>query len=171
MARLVAKEHQTMEPSVPPVPPPPTPASPFEQIRDVEHLRVLSICHYVLAGLAAMGGCVPILHLGMGIAMVNEAFGSGRQAPPAFLGWIFIAVAGVLMVALWIMAILLFLAARNLALHRRPTFCFVVACICCLQVPLGTILGVFTILVLSRPSVKALFEPSDRPLGSAPIEG
>ena len=34
---------------------------------------------------------------------------------------------------------------------------FVVACILCLNVPIGTALGVFTILVLVRPTVKDLF--------------
>lgn len=38
------------------------------------------------------------------------------------------------------------------------TFVFVMACVQCANVPFGTALGVFTILVLQRPSVKALFE-------------
>jgi hypothetical protein len=33
-----------------------------------------------------------------------------------------------------------------------------VAALCCAFFPFGTVLGVFTILVLVRPSVKALFE-------------
>jgi hypothetical protein len=32
-----------------------------------------------------------------------------------------------------------------------------VACVSCVFMPIGTILGVFTILVLSRPSVKSAF--------------
>jgi hypothetical protein len=34
---------------------------------------------------------------------------------------------------------------------------FVTACLSCMNVPIGTALGVFAILVLNRPSVKALF--------------
>jgi hypothetical protein len=34
----------------------------------------------------------------------------------------------------------------------------VIAIITCLSVPLGTALGVFTLIVLARPSVKQLFE-------------
>jgi len=37
-------------------------------------------------------------------------------------------------------------------------FCLIVAGIICIFMPLGTILGVFTIIVLVRPSVKAMFE-------------
>ena len=37
-------------------------------------------------------------------------------------------------------------------------YCFVVAAIECILIPFGTVLGVFTIIALSRPSVKVLFE-------------
>ena len=37
-------------------------------------------------------------------------------------------------------------------------YCIVIAAICCLSVPLGTILGIFTIIVLQRDTVKALFD-------------
>jgi hypothetical protein len=48
------------------------------------------------------------------------------------------------------------------------------ACVACLSVPLGTVLGVFTIIVLMRPSVKALFaevRDSAAPNGSREAEG
>ena len=48
-------------------------------------------------------------------------------------------------------------AARSLALCKRYSFALV-ACIECLFVPFGTILGVFTIVALSRESMKASFE-------------
>jgi hypothetical protein len=54
-------------------------------------------------------------------------------------------------------AICILIAGRSLAKHTRYWFAFVVACIECLFIPFGTILGVFTIIVLSRDSVKELF--------------
>jgi hypothetical protein len=39
------------------------------------------------------------------------------------------------------------------------TICFVMACGECMFMPFGTVLGVFTILVLNRQSVKGLFAP------------
>ena len=50
------------------------------------------------------------------------------------------------------------LAGWWLAKRKHYWFCFVVACLACAFSPLGTVLGVFTIIVLLRPSVKALFE-------------
>ena len=49
------------------------------------------------------------------------------------------------------------LAGRYLARRERYTFCLVVAGVECMFMPFGTVLGVFTIIVLSRPSVKDLF--------------
>jgi hypothetical protein len=77
--------------------------------------------------------------------------------PPEFLGWIF-AVLGSLFFLIGIaMAICILIAGRSLALRKRYSFPFVMACIECLLIPFGTILGVFTIVVLSRESVLGLF--------------
>ena len=54
---------------------------------------------------------------------------------------------------------LIFLAGRFLAQRRHHTFCVTMAAVQCLFMPFGTILGVFTIVVLNRPSVKQLFAP------------
>jgi len=55
------------------------------------------------------------------------------------------------------MAICILIAGRSLALRKRYSFALVIACIECLFVPFGTILGVFTIVALSRESVRGLF--------------
>jgi hypothetical protein len=41
---------------------------------------------------------------------------------------------------------------------RTLRFCFVLAVFTCLNFPLGTALGVFAIVVLNRPAMKALFQ-------------
>ena len=41
---------------------------------DRDHLRTLSICHYVLGGLCFVIGCFPMIHLVIGIAIVTGAF-------------------------------------------------------------------------------------------------
>lgn len=126
--------------------------------QDLEHLRLLSIFHYVVAGLAALVGCLPIFHLTVGIAMVAGAFpNDSGPPPPPVLGWLFIVIAGAVMAFYWALAIGLLVAGRCLALRRRYLFCMVVAGIGCIFMPFGTVLGVFTLLVLLRPSVKELF--------------
>jgi hypothetical protein len=58
--------------------------------------------------------------------------------------------------------------------RKRRKFYIVIAAICCAVFPLGTPLGVFTILVLSRPEVKAMFQQQaadGHPQASVPRSG
>lgn len=56
-----------------------------------------------------------------------------------------------------VFAAFVFTAGRFLARHRRYSFCLTMAGAECIFVPFGTVLGVFTIIVLMRESVKQLF--------------
>jgi hypothetical protein len=78
---------------------------------------------------------------------------------PELFGWIFIVVAAAMMLFYWALAVLLFVAAGRLRERRGHTFCLVVAGLSCLFQPLGMVLGVFTFIVLLRPSVREAFEP------------
>jgi hypothetical protein len=81
----------------------------------------------------------------------------GEDLPPEFLGWIFAVLGSLLFLIGIAMAICILVAGRSLALRKGYSFALVMACIECLFVPFGTILGVFTIVVLSRESVRGLF--------------
>jgi hypothetical protein len=48
-------------------------------------------------------------------------------------------------------------AGYFLAKRKNHMFCLVMAGVSCIFMPFGTVLGVFSIIVLSRPSVKELF--------------
>ena len=81
------------------------------------------------------------------------------------IGWIFIVVASVIILVGWSLAIAILFAGRCLARRTHYMRCFVVAAIECIFMPFGTVLGVFTIIVLSRPSVKILFQAEDASQG------
>ncbi|MBM3860164.1 MAG: hypothetical protein FJ395_10995 [Verrucomicrobia bacterium] len=127
--------------------------------QDADQLRLLSIFHYIAAGLAALFACLPVIHLVLGIFMVAcpEKMGGPKNPPPAFLGWFFIIFAACFIAAGWAFAACLLAAGRCLSKHRHYMYCMVMAGIGCMFVPFGTVLGVFTIIALMRPSVKALF--------------
>ena len=129
--------------------------------QDLEHLRLLSIFHYVMAGLSALMGCVPIIHMGIGLMIVfspdTMSGGRGAAGPPPAFGWFFIFFSGAMILFGWTLAVCSFLSARSLTRRTRYMFCIVVAGVQCLLMPVGTVLGVFTIIVLNRPSVKARF--------------
>jgi hypothetical protein len=136
--------------------------------QDNEHLRLLAIFHYVVAGLAALFSLFPLLYTTVGTIFVFAArHGTpkpGEELPPEFLGWIFV-VLGLLLFLLGIaMAICILIVGRCLSRRKHYTFALVMACIECLFIPFGTILGVFTIIALSRESVKELFAAAQRAL-------
>jgi hypothetical protein len=135
--------------------------------QDKEHLRLLAIFHYVVAGLAALFSFFPLLYTTVGAIFIFAArHGTpkpGEEPPPEFIGWI-LAIVGSLLFLLGVaIAICILIAGRSLAKPTRYWFALVVACIECLFIPFGTILGVFTIVVLSRESVKALFSTAQAP--------
>lgn len=137
-----------------------SPSNP-QQILDNEHLKLLSIFHYVKGGITAVFSCIPIIHVVFGVVLIiaPHLFGHGSDRPPAFLGGLCVVLGGFLILFGWTMAALVVAAGRCLARRKHYTFCLVVACVECLSVPFGTVLGVFTILVLNRQSVRELFNP------------
>jgi len=129
--------------------------------QDEEHLRLLAIFHYIVAGLAALFSCFPLLYTGMGALFIWAAqHPNPKQTgkpPPEFLGWIFIGLGSFFFLLGLAMALCILISGRALAKRTRYWFVFVIACIECLFMPFGTVLGVFTLIVLSRESVKKLF--------------
>lgn len=128
--------------------------------RDDEQLNLLAIFHYVVGGLAVLFSCFPLLYSVVGGFLLYAAghpSPNNQEPPPAFLGWMFIVLGAAFFLAGLTMAICILIAGRYLSHRQGYSFPLVIACIECLFIPFGTILGVFTIVVLSRESVKALF--------------
>jgi hypothetical protein len=126
---------------------------------DREHLRLLTIFHYVLAGFLALTGCFPFIHLAVGFAILAGHFPEqpNQQFSNETAGYLFVGIAITAIVFSWSLAVCLLCAARFLQQRRHYFFCLIVAGVECLLMPFGTMLGVFTIVVLNRPSVKELF--------------
>ena len=130
-------------------------------IRDEEHLRLLRLGYYISAGITAAFACIPVIHLLLGITFIisGDTFEmSGGDAPPAFFGWFFVVIALFFILSGWLFALLQFFTARYINQRRHYTYCFVIACVSCLIMPYGTILGVLTIIVFQRQSVKSMFQ-------------
>jgi hypothetical protein len=136
---------------------------------DAQNLRYLTIGHYICAAIAAVFACIPLIHFSIGLIFLLKppAPQDGEQFPAQLFGLMFALIGGAAVLCGWAFAALIFVAGRSLAARRRHTFCIVVAALCCAFFPLGTALGVFTILVLMRPTVKAMFQ-QQAALGAPP---
>jgi hypothetical protein len=137
---------------------------------DGEHLRILSICYIVYAGFNAFFSLFGLLYAFMGV-FVNELISRmppqpNQPPPPEFLG-LFFGVFGFGMFGLMVvLAVLKFIVANRLRQRRSRALCLVVAGLTCFGIPFGTALGVFTFLVLLRPSVALSFDTQTSSAGS-----
>ena len=123
-----------------------------------DHLRLLAVFHYVFAGFALLGMGFLAMHYGLMSRMMDSANWENQANPPpeGFLDlfvWFYVAMGAMLLVGL----VLNLVAARSLRARRHWMLCAVVAGLNCLQVPVGTVLGVFTLVVINRADVRASF--------------
>jgi hypothetical protein len=141
------------------LPVPPLPRD--RRIVDEEHLRLLAIFHFVVAGLAFAGlGFLFLHYLLMSTVMNNPHLWQGKanQGPNpaeffAIFKWFYL-IMGTFMV---LTAIGNLLSGLYLRRRQHRIFSFVVAALNCFHIPFGTVLGVFTIVVLVRESVIELY--------------
>ena len=138
--------------------------------QDLEHLKILSICFYVKAGLLALTGLFFSIYIFFGAFFMAADLPRQRNEPsPELVGGFVLAFGLISTGAFFLLAFLAFWAGRSLTKHKNYTFCIVIAALVCLSMPLGTILGIFTIVVLMRDTVKALFNGQNfTPFGNTP---
>jgi ABC-type Fe3+ transport system permease subunit len=143
--------------------------------RDEEHLRLLKIGYYILAGINSFFVLVPIFLLGLGSLIASGAFPLSQNASsaedPRTVGAIMLGIGMVTLVLGLAGVFVTFLTARSLRDHRRRTLCLIVAAFSCLYIPWGTAIGIATIMVLNRPNMRALFggqHPPPHPVPSVP---
>ena len=126
---------------------------------DAEHLRLLAIFHFVVAGLAIVGIGFLLLHY----VMMHEVISNpglwknqkGCGPPPeqflSMFKWFYLFFAALLVAG----GVANLISGIFIRKRINRVFSLIVAGINCLQFPFGTILGVFTFVVLLRDSVRA----------------
>jgi len=129
--------------------------------RRQEHLRLIAIFHFVYAGLVALGSLIPIFWLMAASVwwpeLADEIRHEGSGASALATGALTMGFAGFAVLTAWIWAVVLVMSGRNILAQRNYTFSLVVAAVACLSVPLGTILGVSTLVVLNREETREMF--------------
>lgn len=131
---------------------------------DESHLSGLAIGHYVVGGMMMLFACIPLVHTFIGLAVIlgfegmQKAIAEGSEGPPPeWFGWMFFLIGAAFFLIGQAVSVSVILSGRFLKQRKRYWYSFVIACIACTFMPFGTVLGVLTIIVLSRPSVKSLY--------------
>ncbi len=136
------------------------------QNQALDHLRTLSVLHFVYAGMTAIFATIPIVHVIVGAFFLFSPPPSAADGPPPELfGGIFLGVGLLVMGLGWTKAILMACAGLCLRRARRRTLCLVAAGVACMFMPLGSLLGAFTIMHLLKDPVRELFEEVARGQG------
>ena len=129
--------------------------------QDDEHLKLLAIFHYIVGAIGALFACFPLLYVGMGVLFVASPHfmteGQKGPPPPAAIGYVFIAIGAFFALLGWSAAIATVISGRYITKRRKRLFSVVMAAILCMFMPFGTVLGVFTIIVLTKESVQRLY--------------
>ena len=130
-----------------------------------EYLRLLAIFHFVYAGVVCLGTLVPVFWLLTASLWWPELAAEARSegAPMLMTGSLAVGFASFGVLMGWVWAGCLVFAGRSLLQAQRYTFCLVIAGVTCLAVPLGTVLGVSTLIILNREDVRQLFGPTPPP--------
>jgi hypothetical protein len=128
---------------------------------DEKQLDLLATFHYIVGGLTALFACFPLIHVALGVAMILGEL-DGKNPPPPALGWIFVIIGGTFVLLGWALATAILIAGKKLWRRTAYMYCLVVAGIECIFMPFGTVLGVFTIIVLMKDPVKQLFAANNQ---------
>jgi hypothetical protein len=156
----------------PPQPPPPGygyAPPPGGTPEDIQNLNALSVCHFIYAGLFGLASLVFGAILLVAMLATAGAATSGKGAPgaAAAIGIVDVVLA-VVVVFILAKAALIAYSGACIRKRRHRSLSFVMACLSCINFPLGTALGVFTLVVLSRPSVKAMYDYAERFAAATP---
>lgn len=129
---------------------------------DLRYLNLSGLFHFVVAVLAALFASFPILQLLFGLSFIADVpkYAATNTFPFPFLllPLAFILIPAAMIVIGWMFAIAVALAGYYIRKRRLYRFCFAMAAIETVFMPFGTALGILTILLLSKWSVRTMFD-------------
>ena len=138
--------------------------SQFKQdIIDGEHLKLLSLFHYIKGTLTILSSSFFILHFVM-FTIFSEFAGSSEFSGEAFgpdfpfaMFTVLQVLFGTFIVLGITFGVLQIVSGISIKKRKNRIFSFIIAILELIFIPYGTILGVMTIIVLQKNSVKTLY--------------
>lgn len=131
-----------------------------DQTGKSQALELAGIFHYVLAALIFLGGLPALIMMGIGTVSVMGVLSDrphDMNIALLVLGLIFFAGPMLYLAVTLVMAILVLMAGRRISRRTNLAFCQVIAGLECLCVPFGTVLGIWTLILLTKDVVKNEF--------------
>jgi len=129
---------------------------------DVRYLDLLAIFHVIVASIAGLFSCLPLFNLFIGIPMLkdvpyallhHEFFSQQILAPLTFI----LLPTGIAVIG-WMFAIAVALNGYYLKKRAWLKYCMIMSGIEIIFTPFGTILGAFSLVLLTKPNIRTLFD-------------
>lgn len=131
-----------------------------QKIIDNEHLKLLTLFHYISGGLTLaltlfIGGYFFLIFAIIASAGLEQEFDSSinSEFPEVFLT-IFVTIMVIILIFVLAFGVAQIVSGRLIEQRKMRWFSFTIAIINLLSLPYGTILGVLTIIVLDKQSIK-----------------
>jgi len=141
----------------------------LDQIK--QNIRTISTLYYVLAGITAVFSLIPLIHVTIGIVALSggmtpdiqppggaEGMENIEPFPDKIFGGIFLGVGLFFIILGEAFAFIFFLTARKMSRFSSYKFCMIGSGISCAFAPLGTALGIFSLINLNKPEARELFQ-------------
>lgn len=117
------------------------------------YLDILAVFHYVNGALSALVGFAVLTFLGIGLGAATEWGDNWEMEPGCSIG----AIIFLVLVFVGGYAILNILTGRALQTRNHYVLSLVTSALNCLNMPFGTLLGIFTLVLLSDGQVRDIF--------------
>lgn len=142
------------------LPQPPISEQQRQSVVDDEQLRILSIVYWVLGGTHVFAALYGLVYVGMGVfwGQMASTTSYSSDSPPYVFAWFFGAFGLLFMLGFGTLAALQILSGFWIRQRKHRVVVLVTAGISTLSIPFGTLVGVFTFIVFSRPSVATMFD-------------
>lgn len=134
---------------------PPTPPPVWPTQDDEQKLALLSILFYVYSAFVALAALLCVAGVVAVLAFLPELPRAKGAPDPALFGAAFAISFGVAALLLVAKTALMILTGRAFGRRQGYVLCMVGACLSMTNIPLGTALGIFAIVTLQKPGVKA----------------
>ncbi len=129
-----------------------------EEISDISHLEMLSVFYWILGGLGLFASFFIFIY---GVIFGAIFYNDFMREIIGTVGPNIMDMIAVIYLSIFLMvfslSILQIIQGFKLMNRRHRGFSIFVACFSLFAFPLGTILGIFTLIALSRPTVKELY--------------
>ena len=122
-------------------------------------LHTLIIAHYVAGVIGVIVSCFALSKSGLGMEILNntESITELELIMQKVFGWFYVVSGIILFITGEILSVSLIVSAHFMKRNVAHLFSIIVAAASCIVFPIGTALGIITIITLSDTSIKELY--------------